>query len=83
MLGTIFCLSLEITQLIVSLLVGLTFRVIDINDVIFNMLGIFAGYLLYQALILEFFVTKLTIQSNALIRFMLQTMQTEKEAFLK
>ncbi len=44
-------LSLELSQLVVSLLIGLAYRGIDINDVILNAVGVLIGYGLFRMLI--------------------------------
>jgi glycopeptide antibiotics resistance protein len=36
--------SIELLQLVVSLILGYPYRVVDINDVIFNALGVLVGY---------------------------------------
>lgn len=41
---------IESCQFLVSLLVGIPYRVIDINDVIFNAVGVMGGYLLFRLL---------------------------------
>jgi glycopeptide antibiotics resistance protein len=40
-------LILETLQLMQLILIGYTMRIIDINDIIFNGIGVLAGYLLY------------------------------------
>jgi glycopeptide antibiotics resistance protein len=44
-------LSLELNQLVVSLLIGIGYRGIDINDVILNAVGVLIGYGLFRMLI--------------------------------
>lgn len=46
-LGLLFSLGIELTQWLTGRLAGVTFRVADINDVIFNTLGAVVGYLLF------------------------------------
>lgn len=43
-----FGLCIESLQLIISILIGYTYRVIDIDDIIFNAIGVFVGYFLYK-----------------------------------
>lgn len=45
--GAIFSIAIELQQLLTGLLAGITFRIADINDVIFNTLGVAAGYILF------------------------------------
>ena len=45
--GAVFSISIELLQLVTGALAGVTFRIADINDVIFNTLGAFFGYLIF------------------------------------
>jgi len=45
--GMLLSVSIELLQLVTGLLGHLTFRVADINDVLFNTLGTMAGYMLF------------------------------------
>lgn len=47
-LVAVFGFGIEGLQLLISLLLGYPYRTIDINDVIFNTLGILLGYLLFR-----------------------------------
>jgi glycopeptide antibiotics resistance protein len=46
-LGGFVSLGIELLQLLSGFVTGLTFRVADINDVLFNTLGVFIGYRLF------------------------------------
>ena len=46
-IGTSFSIAIELLQLITGLLAGMTFRIADINDVIFNAAGVAIGYILF------------------------------------
>ncbi|MBT4004159.1 MAG: VanZ family protein [Chloroflexi bacterium] len=48
-------LFIEITQLVISLLLGFPYRVIDINDVIFNAFGVLIGYILFRLFVWGYF----------------------------
>ena len=48
-IGALFSLFIELLQLTTGLLAQMTFRVADINDVIFNTVGVAAGYILFIA----------------------------------
>jgi glycopeptide antibiotics resistance protein len=48
-IGALFSLSIELLQLTTGLLARMTFRVADINDVVFNTIGVAAGCLLFVA----------------------------------
>lgn len=43
-----FGLCIEGLQLLISIIIGYTYKVVDIDDIIFNALGIFIGYNLYD-----------------------------------
>ena len=46
-LGAVFSIVIELLQLMSGLVAGMTFRVADINDVLFNTLGVLIGYMLF------------------------------------
>src|SRR5262245_17565628 len=46
-IGALFSIVIEILQLVTGLMAGITFRVADINDVIFNTVGVAIGYMLF------------------------------------
>ena len=46
-IGALFSIGIELMQLITGFIAKMTFRVADINDVIFNTVGVAIGYLLF------------------------------------
>jgi len=52
--GALFSVIIELLQLITGLLAKTTFRIADINDVIFNTIGVAAGYVLLIGLMRAF-----------------------------
>lgn len=46
-IGALFSIFIELLQLTTGLLAQMTFRVADINDVIFNTVGVAAGYVVF------------------------------------
>lgn len=50
-LGGLFSLSIELLQLLTGYVAGITFRIADINDVIFNTTGAAIGCLLFRGLL--------------------------------
>jgi len=46
-IGALFSIAIELTQLVTGLIAKMTFRVADINDVLFNTLGVVIGYMLF------------------------------------
>lgn len=58
---------LELCQLLTALYAGYTFRVVDINDIIFNLLGTLIGYLVFFKIfkyIYYYFIKKLKINND-------------------
>jgi glycopeptide antibiotics resistance protein len=49
--GALFSITIEVLQLVSGLLAKMTFRIADINDVIFNTIGAVVGYFLFIGLI--------------------------------
>jgi glycopeptide antibiotics resistance protein len=49
-------LGIEITQLVISLGLGFPYRIIDINDVLFNATGVLIGYGLFRVFALLYLV---------------------------
>lgn len=45
--GALFSIVIELLQLISGSMAGITFRIADINDVIFNTIGVTVGYILF------------------------------------
>nr|WP_286672277.1 VanZ family protein [Cohnella hashimotonis] len=56
-LGLAFGLGIEIIQLSISLILNYFYRIIDINDIFFNMSGVIIGYVLF--VIVSLFYSKL------------------------
>jgi len=50
-IGALFSVTLELLQLLSGLLAKITFRVADVNDVIFNTVGVAIGYILFVAFV--------------------------------
>lgn len=49
-IGALFSIAIELTQLITGYLAKITFRIADVNDVIFNTIGVAIGYMLLVGL---------------------------------
>ncbi|MBN9391720.1 MAG: VanZ family protein [Chloroflexi bacterium] len=47
--GTLFSIVIEFVQLLTGILAKITFRIADVNDVIFNTVGAATGYILFIA----------------------------------
>ena len=46
-IGALFSIGIELMQLITGFIAKITFRIADVNDVIFNTIGVAIGYLLF------------------------------------
>lgn len=70
-LGVLLGCLLESLQLVIALIVGFTFRYIDINDVIFNFCGVVLGYSLFKIFMFAFklSVHKLNISLNSFLKY--------------
>lgn len=70
-LGILLGCLLESLQLIIALIVGFTFRYVDINDVIFNFCGVILGYGLFKIFMFTFklYVYKLNITLNSFLKY--------------
>lgn len=71
--GLLMGLSIECTQLLVALYAGYTLRYVDIDDIIYNLLGTLMGYLILFKLFkitLKFIVKKFDMKFNPLLKHM-------------
>jgi glycopeptide antibiotics resistance protein len=59
-IGALFSIGIEFMQLITGFIAKMTFRIADINDVIFNTVGVAIGYLLFVGFV-RIYVIYLTI----------------------
>ena len=50
-IGALFSITIELIQLLTGVMAGMTFRVADVNDVIFNTAGVATGYAIYIGLV--------------------------------
>jgi len=48
--GALFSIGIELLQLFTGVVSGITFRVADVNDVLFNTLGATVGYALFRVM---------------------------------
>lgn len=69
--GALFSILLESLQLAIALFAGFTYRVVDINDVIFNAVGAAIGYILFAGFIrvYRFVFDRWRIPQNAILRY--------------
>lgn len=50
LIALIFPVLIECTQLIIGIVIGNMYRNIDVDDILFNMLGVFLGYAIYTVI---------------------------------
>lgn len=67
--GMLFSISIEIVQFLIGNITKVFFRVPDINDVIFNSLGVFIGIILYIPFwfVAKWMMDKLRIRPNKIV----------------
>ena len=49
--GMVFSIAIELVQLVTGFMAGISFRIADINDVLFNTLGAAIGYVLFVGVV--------------------------------
>jgi glycopeptide antibiotics resistance protein len=79
-LGALFSIVIEFLQLITGFLAKITFRIADINDVIFNTVGVAIGYMLFVGLIRIYrqISQNWKISANPISRYIAERPQVEK-----
>lgn len=75
-LGLFFSIVIESLQLMTGIIAKITFRVTDINDVIFNTLGVVMGYLIFRGFVYIYnrVARSKTIFSKSFARFIQKRM---------
>ena len=78
--GALFSIAIELTQLVTGLLAKLTFRVADINDVIFDTAGAAVGYILFIGLMRMYRHTSYNrkMLANEVLRYIAERPQINK-----
>ncbi|MBS1797421.1 MAG: VanZ family protein [Acidobacteria bacterium] len=78
--GALFSIAIELLQLLTGLAARTTFRVADVNDVIFNTAGAAAGYLLFIGFmrIYRYAFQKRGLPPNPILRYIAERPQPEK-----
>ena len=81
-LGLLFSIVVEFLQLITGFIAKVTFRVADINDVIFNTVGVATGYLLFVGFmrIYRHVFHKREIPTNPILRYNAERPQIDYNA---
>jgi len=79
-IGALFSISIELLQLITGFMAKTTFRIADINDVIFNTVGAAIGYLLFVGFVRIYrrISHKWEIPANPILRYIAERPQIDK-----
>jgi glycopeptide antibiotics resistance protein len=80
MSGLLFSIGIELLQLMTGLLAKITFRIADINDVIFNTVGVAVGYMLFLGFMRTFnhMSRNRKISGNPIVRYIAERPQLNK-----
>ena len=79
-MGALFSIVIELMQLITGYMAKITFRVADINDVIFNTVGVAIGYILFVGFVRIYrrLAPNWDISANPILRYIAERPQTDK-----
>jgi len=79
-IGALFSIVIEFLQLITGLMAKITFRVADINDVIFNTVGVAIGYILFAGVVRLYrhISHNWEISANPLLQYIAERPQIDK-----
>ena len=80
MVGALFSIAIEFMQLITGSMAKITFRIADINDVIFNTVGVAIGYILFVGFvrIYRHISPNWEISANPILRYIAERPQIDK-----
>jgi glycopeptide antibiotics resistance protein len=80
-IGALFSIFIEFLQLITGLMAKITFRIADINDVIFNTIGVAIGYILFVGFvrIYRHISHNWEISANPILRYIASRPQLDEE----
>jgi glycopeptide antibiotics resistance protein len=78
--GMLFSIAIELLQLVTGLLANMTFRIADINDVLFNTIGVAIGYLLFIGFVRTYLYVLRNgeLSSNPILRYIAERPQVNK-----
>ena len=80
-IGALFSIVIEFLQLVTGFMAKITFRIADINDVIFNTVGVAIGYILFVGFvrIYRHISHNREISANPILRYIAERPQIEEE----
>jgi len=78
--GLLFSIAIELLQLITGFMGNTTFRVADVNDLLFNTLGVATGYILFVQFIRIYrrTIRNWKIRSNPVLRYIAERPQVDR-----
>jgi glycopeptide antibiotics resistance protein len=79
-IGALFSIVIEFLQLITGFMAKITFRIADINDVIFNTVGVAIGYILFVGFVRIYrcISHNWEIEANPILRYIADRPQIDK-----
>ena len=79
-IGALFSIAIEFLQLITGFMAKITFRIADINDVIFNTVGVAIGYMLFVGFVRSYrhLSRDWKISANPILRYIAERPQTDQ-----
>lgn len=80
-IGALFSITIEFLQLITGFMAKITFRIADINDVIFNTVGVAVGYILFIGFmrIYRYTFHNWNKSTNPILRYIAKRPQIDKQ----
>jgi glycopeptide antibiotics resistance protein len=81
--GLLFSLAIELTQWLTARLAGVTFRVADVNDLIFNTLGAAVGYALFLGFGVVFRRLAHRWEGNAVVEYVNEQVKVNNQVLEK
>lgn len=80
-IGALFSIVIEFSQFITGFIAKITFRIADINDVIFNTVGVIIGYILFVGFmrIYRHISHNREISANPIFRYIAERPQVDEE----
>ncbi|MBA3945569.1 MAG: VanZ family protein [Herpetosiphonaceae bacterium] len=80
-IGALFSIVIEFLQLVTGLMAKMTFRIADINDVIFNTVGVAIGYILFVGFVCIYrhISHNWEISANPILRYIAERPQINKQ----
>ena len=81
-MGALFSIAIEFLQLVTGFIAKITFRIADINDVVFNTIGVAIGYILFVGFvrIYRHISHNWEISANPILRYIAERPQINKQS---